>query len=336
MLTHNDVLGAHEPPGRFTVFQSQDRDETEAYATNLFCPHLFKLNNTDKQLHARIASAGLKQLSVTSIGFGANVLVEPGELPDFFLVQTTVAGAVEVASGRQSCVATPGMATVISPEQQTRMLWDKEGHFLSLKIDRDVMYAQLSTMVDEPIDDPLVFDLEMNLSEGQASAWQSGLQALYNLLRFGSSSQVDSAHNTMLENWLVSSLLQSQPHNYSSRLKNAGEQNWPVFLTRAVRYMETNFRSDITIRRLCGVSGVSERKLRSAFLKEIGTTPRRYLLQLRLIHVRETLASGRPQTTVTRVLSDSGVQHHGRFAGYYLERYGESPSDTLRNARIAM
>ena len=86
----------------------------------------------------------------------------------------------------------------------------------------------------------------------------------------------------------------------------------------------------ISVADLAAAVGVSERTLRTAFLEYYGVGPIRYQRDRRLHRVRrQLLAAEEEETTVTEVLSRFGIWQHGRFAGEYRQRYGESPSETL-------
>lgn len=76
---------------------------------------------------------------------------------------------------------------------------------------------------------------------------------------------------------------------------------------------------------------MSVRSLQEGFRRHVGCAPMTYLQQLRLNRVRETLLEGDPaRVTVAAVAHRWGFAHLGRFASAYRERFGESPSETLR------
>ena len=84
---------------------------------------------------------------------------------------------------------------------------------------------------------------------------------------------------------------------------------------------------------LAGKSGIPERTLRSAFQKCYGVSPTEYLRIHRLHQARRLLRASCPdETTVTKVAFGLGFWDLGRFAGAYLQLFGERPSETLRLA----
>jgi AraC-like DNA-binding protein len=92
----------------------------------------------------------------------------------------------------------------------------------------------------------------------------------------------------------------------------------------------------VTIADLMASTAASPRRIRQAFHDAYGLSPMRYL-QLRLLsNARDLLsAAGAGCGTVTRVASDLGVTHMGRFSARYRDVYGEPPSETAGKARVA-
>ena len=61
--------------------------------------------------------------------------------------------------------------------------------------------------------------------------------------------------------------------------------------------------------------------------------PLQFLKIRRLEAARRELRSARPdETNVTEVATTYGFYHLGRFSRWYQERFGELPSDTLRQS----
>ena len=78
---------------------------------------------------------------------------------------------------------------------------------------------------------------------------------------------------------------------------------------------------------------VSARSLQDGFQRSIGVPPMRYLRNVRLDRVHDDLlAAGPDEATVSQVAGRWGFLHLSRFAAAYRERFGQSPSQTLRHA----
>jgi AraC-like DNA-binding protein len=104
---------------------------------------------------------------------------------------------------------------------------------------------------------------------------------------------------------------------------------------RARAYLMERLHDPPSVRELCRVSGTSYVTLERGFKETYGLSPRTYLKGLRLARVRRDLSQPDRTTTVTGVALRWGFLELGRFAGEYLRRFGDSPSETLRRARAA-
>jgi AraC family transcriptional regulator, ethanolamine operon transcriptional activator len=96
----------------------------------------------------------------------------------------------------------------------------------------------------------------------------------------------------------------------------------------------TNIGRFAHIADLCREAGVTPRTLSRAFRAVRGTTPYRFLKELRLSEVRRALSSDVKGGTITEVAMRFGFHELGRFAAQYRERFGESPSQTRRRALL--
>ncbi len=97
--------------------------------------------------------------------------------------------------------------------------------------------------------------------------------------------------------------------------------------------MHANADDALTVERIARAVGVGPRRLQAAFRSELGKSPREMLAEIRLENAHAVLLVPEAGTTVTDVALDSGFAHLGRFSAAYRQRYGESPSQTLRRAR---
>lgn len=102
---------------------------------------------------------------------------------------------------------------------------------------------------------------------------------------------------------------------------------------RAEEIMRERFAEPLTVADLAAEVGLGLRVLQIAFQTHRGVSPRARLNTIRLERAREMLVAADPAASVTDVALACGFAHFGRFAGTYRERYGETPSDTLRRAR---
>ncbi len=75
---------------------------------------------------------------------------------------------------------------------------------------------------------------------------------------------------------------------------------------------------------------VPRRTLEKHFRRFVGCAPLEFLRAERLDQARRKLLKAPPGASVMEMAADCGLNHFGRFAVLYRDRYGESPSETLR------
>jgi len=146
-----------------------------------------------------------------------------------------------------------------------------------------------------------------------------------NPLKLNSKAMLDEMRFSLSQQ-LISTLVFSRPeyHKPSYRKRDRG-------LRRAKAYLSEHGEEPITVRDLCGVTEVSERTLRYAFLEQFGVSPKSYLLAMRLNGVRRQFSHADPSSaTIAGVANHWGFWHMGKFAADYRRLFGELPSETLR------
>jgi AraC-like DNA-binding protein len=81
--------------------------------------------------------------------------------------------------------------------------------------------------------------------------------------------------------------------------------------------------------------GVPRRTLEKHFRRFVGCAPLEFLRAERLDQARRKLLRAPPHASVMETAADCGLNHFGRFAELYRDRYGESPSETLKARQVA-
>src|SRR5215472_3444114 len=136
------------------------------------------------------------------------------------------------------------------------------------------------------------------------------------------------------EEFIMTGLLLSHPHNYSGMLLRRQKPVAPRDVKRAIDYMESNLTSPIGLPEITAAAGVPGRTLLEHFKRYKGISPVSYLRRARFAKVREALRSAEPEENVTGIAMELGFSHMGRFSVEYRRRFGESPSETLRQCRV--
>jgi AraC-like DNA-binding protein len=107
----------------------------------------------------------------------------------------------------------------------------------------------------------------------------------------------------------------------------------PVAVHRAREYIHENAHLPIEISRLANELGVSMRALQANFQRYLGLSPRNYLLECRLEMARRRLLATEQAQSVTEIAYACGFGDLSHFSTKYRDKFGELPSETLRNAQ---
>jgi AraC-like DNA-binding protein len=107
----------------------------------------------------------------------------------------------------------------------------------------------------------------------------------------------------------------------------------PRDVHRALQLLNENPQAGHEVSALARACQVTPRTLQRHFREFLGHSPTEVLRGIRLDRIRRTLLLGRDDATVSGLATQWGFTHFGRFSGMYRNRFGETPSATLRRAR---
>jgi AraC-like DNA-binding protein len=108
--------------------------------------------------------------------------------------------------------------------------------------------------------------------------------------------------------------------------KPSGSQS----VRRAREYIHAHAADPISLSELAARLGIGLRALQLAFRREVGCSPREYLMTCRLEVARSRLLSDEEGATVTQIALECGFSDMTVFSRKYREQFGEKPSETLR------
>ncbi|MFG2126621.1 AraC family transcriptional regulator [Streptomyces sp. NPDC048751] len=269
-----------------------------------------------------------EHITIGLMTFGQRTRVDPGRTPSHYHVNVVLQGSIEAATGRQEMTATAGEAMVFTPTQQHRLLSCEDGaKHLGIKIDRSLVEAELQALLGRPLQAPLEFAFDFDLTSAPGRSWRNTLDLLL--------AESDSAGGLIglravqqhFERLLVSGLLLAQTHNYTESLLRPQPPAYPRTVRKAVDLIDARPETPFTVGDLAQAAGVSARRLQEGFREYLGVTPMTYLRNVRLDRVHAELLTG--ATGVTESAGRWGFTHLSRFSAAYRRRFGAAPSETL-------
>lgn len=128
--------------------------------------------------------------------------------------------------------------------------------------------------------------------------------------------------------WLVTHLLAT--HGAWHFLERSPGALTDRRLARVIEYMNTHFAEPLDLTRLAREAGVSKFHFAKLFRERVGTSPHRYLVDLRMIAARRMLDA--TELTIAEVAVKCGYENAAHFGAAWKRRYGLSPGAFRRRA----
>lgn len=250
------------------VFAGGDVSAMQAAVSQHFTTHRLRLR-PDRSVGLRASFRCLSQGAVAmyEIGYGVEVAIEPGELPDFY-VQVPLAGSGTVAiDGRQ--LRSP--LSMAGPGQRLSMAWSADTLARVVIIRRDAIEQALAARLGEVPSGPPRFESVL-ADDGATGAWLRGLSGFADWAEAGllDRSPLGQGH---FEQVLVHGLLDAQPHSFSEALADRGVGILPSALRRATAYCAEHAHEPISVADMAQAARVSPQSLRAGFRTHLQTTP---------------------------------------------------------------
>lgn len=309
---------------------SPDLDEARHRVGEVFCPHRLEPAASPARGGVRFNSVQLGAVGLSYLCYGAAVRIRPQHFDSFLLVQIPLAGRAVVRTGGVEVASDPTVASVPDPDADLDMVWGEGNAQLIVRVDRAALETQLRRVLGRPPATALRLDAAMDLTTPAARSWL----ATIHMLRADLDGPGGLRHPTLqaqAEQLVMSQLLTAQQHTSSAALAGGEPAAAPRAISRAEQLIVDHAREPLTVEDIAEAVGMSVRALQEGFRRYLDTTPTARLREARLVGVRAELAGADPaRATVSQVAADWGFWHLGRFSGTYRERWGESPSDTLR------
>ncbi|HEY8357787.1 MAG TPA: AraC family transcriptional regulator [Ramlibacter sp.] len=317
------------PLSDFAVIATDDLDQARDAVARIFCPHDLQLGRGGESFDTRHHVAPLRELTLNYVQYGAEVVIDPGCLGSFYLLQIPLRGHAEIRWGGESFVADAGCASLASPSQPLSMRWGDDTPHLIVKLDQAAVLRHWEALTGEPAGRaPLEFAPAVALGEGAGAAARHLIAFMVQQLSSGFT-PLTTPFLAQAEAGLVHTLLGQLPHSQSHRLRVKPPDVAPRAVRRAREYIVAHLAEAISVNDIAAASGLCVRSIQAAFLRHTGQSPMAFLRDRRLEAVHLQLRSAAPGATVTEVALRFGFCHLGRFASSYARKFGEAPSATL-------
>jgi AraC-like DNA-binding protein len=313
---------------------SRDVEEVRAFLQRLPTVRLDVAARDAPQFSACINGVILRNMAILYTHYGTQVSAFWPDANCDCWVLPPIRGHFEAFRGKTGIDCGPDRAYVASP-MRGHLLRTQEGSSrLSVRLRGAALIQQLSALLGEPVNAPLELTTELCLADGYGRNIAAHLYQAMADLESGHSPLCDPVTASSFEQFIMTGLLLSHPHNFSDALRRLEKPIAPRDVKRAIDYIEGHLDSVVTLADLVAASRVPGRTLFKHFKEYRGVSPMRYLRAARFKRVRDELRRLEPEQSVMDVATRWGFAHMGRFAVEYRKQFGESPSQTLGKRRL--
>lgn len=316
------------PLDGFRLFQSADVEEARAIVARKFCDHRLEPLSDHTCFDACHNHVAGDAISLNYLRYGAEVEINPGELDRFYLIQLPIRGKARVTNGRRTVEADHSCGSILNPNRETRMQWDRDCEKILVQLDRDRVTALAGHLCGHVLRDSPLFNPCIDLTDPALARWRGLLLQLIEQTATGPG----LAATPLLEERLMLQFLQAQENSVSPMIAGHVRGALPHHVKRARDYIHANIAEPLTLAEIAAAAGCSIRTLQMGFRQFLSTTPWAYLEAQRLSLAHARLQSGPPGRAVQDIAYDCGFTHLGRFSAAYKKQFGRTPSRARQNA----
>lgn len=319
----------------FSTYSTRSVEEShEAIAAHYYDLRL-ELTGPATEFRTRLSVVDLGSLVVGDVSFGTGMRMSFGE-PGVYHVAVPLLGGFCVQQGNDDALfATAQQAVLFDPGYDIRIdEWSPDCRSLTVKIDKEAVLHSLESLLGRPVRRPPLFEPFIDVTRGAGRSWAQ----LVRWFLLDKDVSYGLLHRPLirgrLEQTLLEGLLLAAHHSYRAELEGPPPPMRPAAVKRVMDAVQELPAEPYDAARLAAIAQVSVRTLQEAFRKHVGVPPMTYVSEVRLQRVHGQLRASAPgSTTVAEVAYQWGFAHLGRFARRYRDRFGESPSQTLRAPR---
>lgn len=313
----------------FPLVRSHDLEEASDAIGRVFSPHRLGLKDRAGRLDVSHNQVRLRDVSLNVLRYGADVVIDPGERGDFYMVQLPLSGSALVSCGGEEVFTDADVLSVLQPLSRSRMVWTSDCRMILIQMPRKVVHERaLSSGISKAPKIALSYPRQ---SPEVAAWWQTVLDLTRNIDQFGQQWLRHPAAYAAMEEFLLSAFtaLLCERKDDLRFTERCGERSF----RKAKEYIHANLDRALSSTEIAAYTCVSPRTLEAVFKRFGEVSPLAYSRRSRLQAAHEKLRAARLEgriLSVTEVALAHGFFHMSRFAAQYREMYGCSPSETVR------
>lgn len=328
----SDTLGldGHLPLSKHRFISTGDPAVASEQVAKLFAPHRLEPVQGERPFHSLLHHARLNSLSFFFAQYHPEAVITASATRRFYLLHIPLAGACGITYGGRTVEVWRGAVAVTNPLDAIKLHWMDNCTQLVVKVDRRELETCLAAHLGHPPIQPILFDFQAPTPHESCAGLVRFVELICHDLDQDNSTFGSRHGEQPAEALFMNMMLRQLPNNYSTALSRPASRAAPYYVKRVEEYIRLYAGKPIGLKDMVAVSGVSSRALFKGFQGFRGMGPMAYLKMVRLEHVHAELSRAAGQRTVTEVANAWGFAHLGNFARDYKKRFGQRPSDTLR------
>lgn len=239
-----------------------------------------------------------------------------------FHVIQVLEGAIYCKPAKSHAVR--GELLVMPPKEQADLIWEQSTKAVVISLSRQALIDQFGLRV---IEAPNQTTRIIASDQKDALLLQSHIECLARQHHL-CAGEIEPAIQNQWEQLLLTQLTQL--------LTSSGPDDHPVVLPchirLAVDWVMAHLEDPISVGDLLNVTGTSRRSLETGFRTYLNTTPAKFILNRKLVGVRNALQSD-SNLNIGDIAFSFGFNHLSHFTQQYKETFGELPSETIQRRR---
>jgi AraC-like DNA-binding protein len=279
---------------------------------------------------AFLSSLDLGACGLASLRYGFDVDIDAGCIEDSYLVKWTLAGQGRLQCGERTAITSPGVVVITEPTERTLIRMTPQCHHLTVRVSRQALLAALAAKMKRVPRKALRFDLEIPMDSDFARAWCGLVAHICHVSATAPAAMASEDLRRQYSRTLMEILLTAAPHSHSGSLQERGNRAAAWHVGHARDYIHEHLAEDISVSDIAARLGVTARTLQSGFRKAFNLTPAEYIRRTRVEALHRALLEADGSARVTDLMMNVGIVNFGRYAQYYREQMGVSPSVTLK------
>lgn len=307
-------------------------DEAMYLVGRRLSPHRLKVHERDPRGLATLSTLDLGEVALANLKYGFDVDIDAGVISDWFMVKWALSGQGHVVSGERTAATSMHTLVITSSTQRTAFRMTPACRHLTVRVCRRSVEERLAQTLGRRLYQPLEFNLEVAIASDFGRAW---CQLISHICQMSASVPAVLGCEDVRKQYsrtLIELLVQSAPHNYSEALRAKDVHASPWHVRRAQEFVEAHLAEIHSVEDIAASIGVTSRTLQNGFKQALNMTPAEYVRRARVQALHRALLAANADQSVTSLMLAVGIANFGRYAQYYRQLIGVTPSETLRRS----